>query len=123
MRLGINGLIPLMRRFDISLFCQRVRRVAKSVIERPGLGGLKVVGPHPNHAYCTFRNPPSTVGDPVALLVQLWPAGSKVVFYECSHLRSLNVETASTGWFGVSLEELQTKKVNPIELIMKDGGL
>ncbi len=99
-----------------------MRRVAKSVIERPGLGALKAFGCDPNHAYCTFRNPPSEVRKPVAL-VQLWSTNSKVVFYEGSHLHSLNFKPASTGWFKVFLEELQTRNVTPVELTMKEGGL
>ena len=107
----------------INLPYQRVRRVAKSVIERPGLGALKAFGCDPNHAYCTFRNPPSEVRKPVALFVQLWPTNSKVVFHEGSHLKSLDVKPASTGWFEVSLEELRTKNVAPVELVMEEGGL
>ncbi len=106
-----------------NLPCQRVRRVANSVIERPGLGALKAFGRDPNHAYCTFRNPPLEVRKPVALLVQLWPTNSKVVFHEGSHLHSLDVKPASTGWFQVSLEELKTKNVTSVELTMEEGGL
>jgi len=102
---------------------ERVRRVASSVIERPGLGAWKAFGRDPSRGYCTFRNPPSEVRKPVALHVQLWPTNSKVVFHEGSHLHSLDVKPASTGWFEVSLEELKSKGVTPVEVTMKEGGL
>ncbi|KAL8645781.1 MAG: hypothetical protein Q9210_006520 [Variospora velana] len=98
-------------------------RIANSVIERPGLGALKAFGRDPNHAYCTFRNPPSEVRKPVALLVQLWPTNSKVVFHEGLHLHSLDIKPASTGWFEVSLGELKTKNVTSVEVTMEEGGL
>lgn len=95
----------------------------RSVIDRPSLGALKAFGRDPDHAYCTFRNPPSEIRDPVALLVQLWPSDSHVMFHEGSHLRSLEVKPASTGWFEVSLEELRAKRVTSVEVSMKEGGL
>lgn len=47
--------------WTINLSCQRVRRIAKLVIEWPGLRVLKAFGCDLNHAYCTFRNPSSKV--------------------------------------------------------------
>ncbi len=47
--------------WTINLSCQRVRRIAKSVIEWPELRVLKAFGCDLNHAYCTFRNSSSKV--------------------------------------------------------------
>ncbi len=59
----------------------------------------------------------------MTLLVQLWSINSKIVFHEDFHLHSLCVKSASTSWFEISLEELQTKNVTFVELTMKNKEL
>ena len=58
-----------------------------------------------------------------ALIVQLLPRNSTMVFYKRSHLYFLRPELAKIGLLQVPPESLEREDIKPCKVTMKDGGL
>lgn len=99
---------------------QRIRNILESFFEWSRLGFIKAFGRNPNHAF-SFLN--RTKPEAQVLVVQLWSSGSRVIFYNGSHLEFLDARPAENGLLEIPESHLERPTIIPKEVEMKGGGL
>jgi hypothetical protein len=98
------------------------------------LGFIKAYGPDPHHVFAFMSNATTVSAEnsggiykeedkPKALVVQLLPSSSRMVYYKASHLSPLHTKPASIGLLEVQEESLKKEHIERFEIPMKEGGL
>ncbi|OQU97148.1 hypothetical protein CLAIMM_03127 isoform 4 [Cladophialophora immunda] len=105
---------------DIFNISQRVRDTLENFFEWSGLGFYKAFGSDSNRTF-SFMNKTDTEAQ--VLVVQLWSTGSRVVFYNGSHLQYLSAKPAANGLLEIPPSHLTRKDIKPVEVKMEHGGL
>lgn len=112
---------------------KRIRGIVESFFEHSKMGLLKVFGPKQDIVFTFLSNPSDESSEATdetnkgkdkvkALLVQLLPRNSTMVFYKRSHLHFLRAELAKIGLLQVPPESLEREGIKPCEVTMKGGG-
>ncbi|OCL02210.1 hypothetical protein AOQ84DRAFT_190831 [Glonium stellatum] len=99
---------------------KRIRNVLETFFEWSCLGFYKAFGRDPSRTF-SFLN--RTKIEAQVLVVQLWSSGSRMVFYNGSHLQSLDAGPAANGLLEIPNSHLERAGITPTEVEMKDGGL
>jgi hypothetical protein len=99
---------------------QRVRNILESFFDWSGLGFYKAFGPNPDHT-SSFLN--RTKSDVQVLVIQLWSRGSRMTFYNGSHLQSLKARPAANGLLEIPESHLVRSDITSKQVDLKDGGL
>ncbi|KAF2176763.1 hypothetical protein K469DRAFT_605911 [Zopfia rhizophila CBS 207.26] len=99
---------------------KRIRNVLESFFEWSCLGFYKAFGRDPSRTF-SFLNRTKTEAQ--VLVVQLWSSGSRMVFYNGSHLQSLDAGPAANGLLEIPDSHLKRAGITHTEVEMKGGGL
>lgn len=98
---------------------QRIQSILRPYLLHPNPQVCRSFGSDPSHIFAFSLGP--THGDRV--VVHMWGAGSRVVFYESSHKKPLKGVLAANGLLEVPLASLRKNGCEPIDVQMEKGGM
>lgn len=105
---------------DPSNALQRVRDSATSLLEQPGLGMFKALGPHPGTVRALLNR---TTDELLALKILLCRTQSRVILYLGSEKLELDAKPGRTGLLELPSEAMNIPGVISREVDMGNGGL
>ncbi|KAK0370662.1 hypothetical protein CLIM01_11975 [Colletotrichum limetticola] len=97
----------------------RIQSILRPYLSHPNPQVCRSFGSDAGHIFAFSLGP--THGDRV--VVHMWGAGSRVVFYEGSHKKPLKGVLAANGLLEVPLASLRKNGCEPIDVQMEKGGI
>ncbi|OHE90296.1 hypothetical protein CORC01_14406 [Colletotrichum orchidophilum] len=98
---------------------ERIQSILRPYLLHPNPQVCRSFGSDPGHIFAFALGP--THGDRV--VVHMWGAGSRVVFYDSSHKKPLKGVLAANGLLEVPLASLRKNGCEPIDVQMDKGGI